>query len=182
MNFCVQTSSPYRLVKIFCMPLILILDNIRSAHNVGALFRTADGAGVEELYLVGITPRPGKGELYLTDAEKTLKKTALGAEQTLAWKYAKTLPPLLKRLKQAGYVIVALEQSEGSMDYRAWRAPQDKQVAFIVGNEVEGVALKTLTLCDEVIELPMRGTKNSLNVAVAAGIALYHLSSTMENG
>lgn len=162
------------------MPFILILDNIRSAHNVGALFRTADGAGVDELYLVGITPQPSKKDLYLTDAEKTLKKTALGAEQTMAWKQVKTLPPLLKRLKQAGYTLVALEQSEGSVDYRVWRAPKNKQIALIVGNEVEGMAPKTLALCDQVIELPMRGTKNSLNVAVAAGIALYHLSSTME--
>lgn len=159
--------------------MILILDNMRSAHNVGALFRTADGAGVELLYLVGVTPRPTKRELYLTPAEKSLQKTALGAEKTLPWKYVKTLPTLLGQLRQEGYTIIALEQAAGSQDYRDWQ-PKSQKVALLVGNEVEGMSPKTLNLCDEVIELPMRGSKNSLNVAVAAGIALYHLSATME--
>ena len=160
--------------------MILILDNIRSAHNVGALFRTADGAGAEAVYLVGITPRPAQKELYLSDAEKAIAKTALGAEKTLAWKFVKTLPPLLKRLKREGYLIVALEQSAGSVDYRALRVAPGASIALVVGNEVEGLAPKTLEACDYVIELPMRGEKNSLNVAVAGGIALYHLSATME--
>lgn len=160
--------------------MILILDNIRSAQNVGALFRTADGAGVDQLYLVGITPQPSKKELYLTDAEKTLRKTALGAEKTVAWKHAKTLHPLLKRLKQEGYSIVALEQSTKSIDYREWTPPKEGKVALIAGNEVEGISEKTLELVDVSIELPMRGQKNSLNVSVATGIALYHLSATME--
>lgn len=164
------------------MSLILILDNIRSAHNVGALFRTADGAGVAELYLVGITPQPAKKELYLSDAEKTLKKTALGAEKHLSWKHVKTIGPLLKRLKQAGYTLVALEQSEGSIDYRVWVPPRSGKVALIVGNEVEGVDPKALALVDQVLELPMRGKKNSLNVSVAAGIALYHLSDRIQGG
>lgn len=160
--------------------IVLVLDNIRSAHNVGALFRTADGAGVELIYLVGYTPQPPTRELYLTDAEKTLKKTALGAEETVPWKHVKTITSLLNRLEQDGYSLVALEQSEGSIDYRTWIPPQSGKVALIVGNEVEGIAAKTLDQCDYVIELPMRGKKNSLNVAVAAGIALYHLSATIE--
>ncbi len=160
--------------------MILILDNIRSAHNVGAMFRTADGAGVERLYLVGITPQPTAKKLYLTDAEKTLRKTALGAEENVAWQSVKTIGPLLKKLKKEGYVLVALEQSEQSIDYRLWSPPQSGLIALIVGNEVEGVSVKTLAQCDTVIELPMRGRKNSLNVSVAAGIAMYHLSATME--
>lgn len=160
--------------------MILILDNIRSAQNVGALFRTADGAGVDQLYLVGITPQPSKKELYLTDAEKTLRKTALGAEKTVAWKHVKTLHPLLKRLKQEGCSIVALEQSTKSIDYREWTPLKEGKLALIAGNEVEGISEKTLELADIIIELPMRGQKNSLNVAVATGIALYHLSATME--
>lgn len=162
------------------MTIVLILDNIRSAHNVGALFRTADGAGVEKLYLVGVTPRPAKNELYLSDAEKTLKKTALGAEQTVPWKYVKTLTPLLQRLKKAGYTLVMLEQDEKSIDYRSWQSPRNKRVALVVGNEVTGITEKTLERADAIIELPMRGKKNSLNVAVATGIALYHLSGTIE--
>lgn len=157
----------------------LILDNIRSAHNVGALFRTADGAGFGMLYLVGITPRPAKGELYLSDAEKTLQKTALGAEKALPWRHIKTLPPLLKRLRKEGYELIVLEQATGSIDYRHWK-PQGSKVALIVGNEVDGVNDRTLALCDKIIELPMRGKKNSLNVSVAAGIAMYQLSATME--
>lgn len=160
--------------------ITLILDNIRSAHNVGALFRTADGAGVERLYLVGITPRPPKNELYLTDAEKTLRKTALGAEEHVSWQAVKTIGPILKKLKKEGYAVVALEQAEGSIDYRSWHVPKHGKVALIVGNEVDGVDEKVLGRCDTIIELPMRGKKNSLNVSVAAGIALYHLSATME--
>lgn len=164
------------------MSLILILDNIRSAHNVGAIFRTADGAGVEQLYLVGITPQPAKNELYLSDAEKTLKKTALGAEQTVSWKHVKTLTPLLQRLKQAGYTLVMLEQDEKSIDYRSWQSPRNKRVALVVGNEVTGISEKTLKRADVIIELPMHGQKNSLNVAVATGIALYSLSERRPGG
>lgn len=159
--------------------MIIILDNIRSAHNVGAIFRTADGAGVECVYLVGITPEPTSKKLYLTDAEKTLKKTALGAEEYVAWKKVKAISPLIRKLKKAGYTIVALEQSKHSIDYRSWQLLQDDLVALIVGNEVEGIPEKVLTLCDVILELPMRGKKNSLNVSVAAGIALYHLSATI---
>ncbi len=161
--------------------MILILDNIRSAHNVGAIFRTADGAGVEKLYLVGITPQPAKKELYLSDAEKTIRKTALGAEKTLPWQSVKSLIPLLKRLKKEGYTMLALEQSAKSIDYRQWQPVKEGKVVLVVGNEVEGIAPKTLAVVDEVIELPMRGEKNSLNVSVATGIALYHLSATMES-
>lgn len=160
--------------------MILILDNIRSAHNVGAIFRTADGAGVEKMYLVGITPQPSKRELYLSDAEKTLRKTALGAEKTLPWQHVQTLLPLIKRLKKEGCTVLALEQSPKSIDYRQWQAKKGNNLALIVGNEVEGVNLKAFEIADAILELPMRGKKNSLNVAVATGIALYHLSATME--
>lgn len=159
---------------------ILILDNIRSAQNVGALFRTADGAGVGELYLVGITPRPARKVFLLTDAEKALRKTALGAEKSLPWRSVKTLKPLIRRLRRLGYRVIALEQSEESEDYRVLHAGSLQKVALIVGNEVTGIAPDILRQCDQSIELPMHGTKNSLNVAVAAGIALYHLSATME--
>lgn len=160
--------------------MIVILDNIRSAHNVGAIFRTADGAGIEKLYLVGITPQPTAKKLYLTDAEKTLRKTALGAEENVSWQSVKTIGLLLKKLKEEGYVLIALEQSKQSVDYRSWQPPRGGLVALIVGNEIEGVSTNALKQCDAIIELPMRGKKNSLNVSVAAGIAMYHLSATME--
>lgn len=164
--------------------MILILDNLRSAHNVGSLFRTADGAGVKHIYLVGITPKPAKLErIYLTSAEKTIQKTALGAEYTVTWSSAKTLSPLIRKLKEANYEVLALEEGKTlpSIDYRQWQPSQAvSNVAIIVGNEVNGLAEKTLKLADAIISLPMRGTKNSLNVSIAGGIALYHLSDTME--
>lgn len=163
--------------------MILILDNLRSAHNVGALFRTADGAGVTHIYLVGITPTPTKpGKLYLTVAEKTLAKTALGAEHSVPWTSVKSFARLAVRLRTDGYELIALEEGEdiATTDYRDWQPSKGKTPALIVGNEVDGLGKKALTLADTVIRLPMRGTKHSLNVSVAGSIALYHLSATME--
>ena len=159
--------------------LILVIHNIRSAHNVGALFRTADGAGADEIILSGYTPLPPKKDaLYLTDADKALKKTALGAEESVPWRKASSLTKILTDLKKTGYKIVALEQDERSVDYRKYTP--GKKVALLVGNEVSGVDKRILKQCDAIIELPMRGKKNSLNVSVAAGIALYQITSTME--
>jgi tRNA G18 (ribose-2'-O)-methylase SpoU len=163
--------------------MILILDNLRSAYNVGALFRSADGAGVTHVYLVGITPAPAKaGQLYRTLAEKTLAKTALGAEASVPWTAVKSCARLAARLRADGYDLIALEESEGvaTTDYRDWRPSKGKMPALIVGNEVEGLSQKTLALADVIIRLPMRGMKRSLNVSVAGSIALYHLSATME--
>lgn len=159
--------------------VILIIHDIRSAHNVGAMFRTADGAGVSEIILSGYTPVPPKdGALYLSDAEKALRKTALGAEGYIPWRKVTTLSRTLASLRKAGYEIVALEQGEGSIDYRTYRPTGD--VALIVGNEVLGVDAKLLKRSDRVIEIPMRGRKNSLNVSVAAGIALYQITGTIK--
>lgn len=158
--------------------VVLIVHNIRSAHNVGALFRTADGAGVQEIILSGYTPIPPKKDaLYLTDADKALKKTALGAEDSVSWRKVSSLARTLTLLKQGGYEIVALEQDERSVDYRKYR-PR-KKVALLLGNEVSGVDKRVLKQCDVILEIPMRGEKNSLNVSVAAGIALYQITGTM---
>lgn len=163
--------------------MILILDNLRSAYNVGALFRSADGAGVTHVYLVGITPAPGKpGQFYQTAAQKTLAKTALGAERSVPWSSVKSFARLAARLHSDGYELVALEEGEGIVvtDYRHWQPNPGKMPALIVGNEVAGIGPKTLALADTIIRLPMRGMKRSLNVSVAGSIALYHLSATME--
>ncbi len=158
--------------------VILVLHDIRSAHNVGSMFRTADGAGVNQIVLSGYSPVPPKqSALYLTDADKALKKTALGAEESMAWKKALSLTRVINQLKKDGYEIVALEQNEQSIDYRAY-VPKMK-VALIVGNEVEGVMRAVLKKCDTILEIPMRGKKNSLNVSVATGIALYQIMSTI---
>ncbi len=159
--------------------LILILHDIRSAHNVGSMFRTADGAGVDEIVLSGYSPVPPKKDaLYLTDADKALRKTALGAEESMAWKKVASLTRLVNQLRKEGYEIVALEQATGSIDYRQYRGKH--KVALIVGNEVGGVVEKVLKNCDTILEIPMRGKKNSLNVSVATGIALYQILSTMK--
>lgn len=161
--------------------VLLVLHDIRSAHNVGSMFRTADGAGVRQIILSGYSPCPPKvGALYLTDADKAFRKTALGAESTVPWKKVSSLPRLMTRLKKEGYELLALEQAPGSVDYREYR-PVGK-VALIVGNEVEGVAASILKRCDAILEIPMRGKKNSLNVSVATGIALYEILSTIEKG
>lgn len=161
--------------------LALILHDIRSAHNVGAMLRTADGAGVSEVILSGYTPAPPKKDaLYLTDADKAMKKTALGAEESVSWKQVASLTRLLNRLKKDGYEIAALEQGKDSTDYQEYRPK--KNIALVVGNEVLGVDEKILKQCDAIIEIPMYGKKNSLNVSVATGIALYQIISTLKKG
>ncbi|OGI21848.1 MAG: hypothetical protein A2808_02800 [Candidatus Moranbacteria bacterium RIFCSPHIGHO2_01_FULL_55_24] len=157
--------------------VVLVAHDIRSAHNVGAFFRTANGAGVEKIYLSGYTPTPSAKKHFLSPAEKALRKTALGAEESVPWEKHEAVLPLLAELKARGYMLVALEQSEGSVDYRT-ALPAEK-IALLVGNEVEGVPQEALRTCDMILEIPMRGNKNSLNVSVAAGIALYQITGTI---
>ncbi|MDD5084109.1 MAG: RNA methyltransferase [Candidatus Moranbacteria bacterium] len=161
------------------MSYIVIAHNIRSAHNVGSLFRTADGTGVDKIFLTGYTPMPATKEtIYLTRAHKDLAKTALGAEKNIVWEHREDVLALLKALKKDGYQIIALEQSEKSVDYRAYRP--SKKIALIAGNEVRGVDADILDQCDAILEIPMRGQKNSLNVSVAFGIAAFEIRSKME--
>jgi tRNA G18 (ribose-2'-O)-methylase SpoU len=149
---------------------ILVLPDIRSAHNVGAMFRTADGAGVNKIYLCGFTAQP---------PHPRLDKVSLGAEKSVAWEYGKQAASVVKRLKKAGYYIVALEQAPKSVSIYKWQLPKSAKnlpLALVVGNEKTGVSKAILKLCDALVHLPMQGSKNSLNVSVAAGIALYHLA------
>jgi len=147
---------------------ILILPNIRSAHNVGAMFRTADGAGVDKIYLTGYTPRP---------PHPHLDKVSLGAEMWMDWDYCSQTGRLLKKLKEKGYNIVALEQTKDSRNIFDW-TPKFP-LALIVGNEKTGVTKSMLKYCDESVEIPMHGRKNSLNVSVAAGITMFQIKSKM---
>ncbi|MBU0597340.1 TrmH family RNA methyltransferase [Patescibacteria group bacterium] len=140
----------------------LILPDIRSCHNVGAMFRTADAFGVDMIYLVGYTPAPPKVQI---------DKVSLGAEKWVPFKQVKDLKILVKGLKKAGVQIIALEKSEESIDIA--KCKFKKPVALIVGNEVDGIEGKILELCDSVVHVPMYGRKESLNVSVAAGIAMY---------
>ncbi len=149
---------------------ILILPDIRSALNVGAIFRTADAVGISKIYLTGYTPRP-------TDKfgriQKDISKVALGAETWISWEYKKSLLLLIKTLKKQGYTIVALEQDKNSIDYRKVKLPD--KFAVVLGREVLGLDKKTLKECDIIAQIPMHGKKESLNVSVACGVALFRM-------
>lgn len=160
--------------------VVLIAHDIRSAHNVGAFLRTADGAGVTKVYLTGYTPIPSTKKYLLTTADKQIQKTALGAEKTVSWEQRADIFPLLGELKGAGFVCYALEQDARSIPYT--ETTDATKVVLIVGNEVEGISREVLDLCDAILEIPMHGTKNSLNVSVATGIALYELSKNKTHG
>jgi 23S rRNA (guanosine2251-2'-O)-methyltransferase len=147
---------------------ILILNDIRSVENVGAMFRTADAAGINKIYLVGTTPTPldrfgrKRGDLH---------KSALGAEEFVAWEYKKTISPLLSQLKKNGFQIIAIEQDKKSIDYK--KVKLTGKNAFIVGTEVTGMPKNILKKCDIIAEIPMHGKKESLNVSVALGVVLF---------
>jgi 23S rRNA (guanosine2251-2'-O)-methyltransferase len=148
------------------LPLILVLDNIRSLHNVGSIFRSSDAFGIEKIYLCGYTGTPPNPEI---------RKTALGATETVQWEAFKEISPLLQQLKQAGWTIAAVEQTDQSIPVQSFQTPLEKGLVLILGNEVEGVQEEALRLCDYSLEIPQFGTKHSLNVAVAAGIVLFTL-------
>ena len=144
------------------LPFCVILNNIRSLHNVGAIFRTADGVGVEKIWLCGITGYPPQGGIA---------KTALGAQDHVPWEYREDPVALAEQLKEQGYQIVLLEQMAESVSHDVFmpKAP----VCLIIGNEVSGVSERLVSLCDGAIEIEMAGIKNSLNVAIAFGVAAY---------
>ncbi len=154
--------------------IALILHDIRSAHNVGSIFRTADATGVHHIYITGYTPRPHDGTRpYTTKPERGIIKTALGAEQFVPWSEHKDLFALLATLKKDGVRIVALEQDAHSISFAQYQAPE--HCALILGNEPTGISQDILSHCDDIVEIPMYGQKKSLNVSVAAGVALYAL-------
>ncbi len=147
---------------------ILILNDIRSVENVGAMFRTADAAGIDYIYLVGYTPAPVD---RFGRKRQDLHKAALGAEEYVPWEQGKSITTLIKKLKKNGCQIIAIEQAPNSVDYK--KVKTKPMNAFIMGNEVDGISKKVLSLCDVVAEIPMRGKKESLNVSVACGVALF---------
>jgi tRNA G18 (ribose-2'-O)-methylase SpoU len=150
--------------------VVVILDNIRSIHNVGSIFRTSDALGVSEIILCGTTPAPKD---RFGRERKDIAKVALGAEKSIAWKYEPETLSVVKKLKKANYQIIAVEQAENSVDYKKVR-PKEKAV-FIMGEEVKGISPEILKLADVVAEIPMRGMKESLNVSVAFGVALFRI-------
>lgn len=151
-------------------PLTVVLNNIRSLFNVGSIFRTADGAGVEKIFLCGYTGFPPQSQIT---------KTALGAEDRVPWEHCQDVIKVIEQLKKDGYQIVLLEQLEQSIDYHDFIPPGP--VCLVVGNEIEGVSEGILPYCDAAVEIAMAGMKNSLNVSVAFGVVAYHISQCLKN-
>uniref|UniRef100_UPI0039A46237 RNA methyltransferase n=1 Tax=Ornithobacterium rhinotracheale TaxID=28251 RepID=UPI0039A46237 len=146
------------------IPLVVVLDNIRSMHNVGAVFRTGDAFVIEKLILCGITATP---------PNKEIRKTAIGATESVAWAYEKDTDTAVQRLKDQGYKIVCVEQVENSTDFTHFIPQKGEKYALILGNEVSGVQQSVVDLCDICLEIPQSGTKHSLNVSVCAGIVMW---------
>ena len=147
-------------------PLVVVLDNVRSLHNVGSVFRTADAFLVEAVYLCGITSTPPQAEIH---------KTALGAENTVAWKHFEDTHVALEELKAQGYTVFAIEQAEGTTMLPDLKLDTTKKYAVILGNEVKGVQQSVVDACDGCIEIPQFGTKHSLNVSVTGGIIIWEM-------
>lgn len=155
------------------MPLVLLLDDIRSLNNVGSIFRTADAFRVEKLYLCGITGTPPHREIT---------KTALGADESVAWQHVPDALVLVEQLRADGYYIVAIEQAENSLSLKDFVPDNAQKYAFILGNEVFGVNEELIKVCDFCIEIPQFGTKHSLNVAVSTGIVVWDYVAKTASG
>jgi 23S rRNA (guanosine2251-2'-O)-methyltransferase len=153
-------------------PLVVVLDNVRSLHNVGSVFRTADAFLVEAVYLCGITSTPPHAEIH---------KTALGAENTVEWKHYEDTHIAVDELKSQGYTVFAIEQAEGSTKLPDLKLNPTKKYAVILGNEVKGVQQTVVDACDGCIEIPQFGTKHSLNVSVTSGIIIWEFFKLMHN-
>ena len=147
------------------LPVVAVLDNVRSAGNVGAFFRTSDAFGMAEVVLCGITATPPQKEIH---------KTALGAEMTVAWRHFPTTLEAVEALRGEGYKVLAIEQVEGSTMLGDFVPVEGEKYALVFGNEVEGVDQRVVDVCDGAIEIPQVGTKHSLNVAVTGGVVLWH--------
>ena len=145
------------------LPFTVVLNNIRSAHNVGSIFRTADGAGIEKIWLCGITASPPNNQIA---------KTALGAQEHVAWEYHPDALEIVQSLKKQKYQIILLEQMHEAQSYAAVKLTPP--VCLVLGNEIQGISPELMAECDAAVDIEMAGTKNSLNVAVAFGIVAYH--------
>ncbi len=156
----------YQYQQLEKKPIAIVLDNVRSLNNVGSIFRTSDGFGIEKIYLCGITGSPPHRDIH---------KTALGAEDSMTWEHVESTLEVCKKLKAEGYKLAAIEQAEGSMSLKDFSVGANEKWALIFGNEVDGVSNDVLALCDACIEIPQFGTKHSFNVSVCAGIILWEL-------
>jgi tRNA G18 (ribose-2'-O)-methylase SpoU len=149
-------------------PIIIVLDNVRSAQNVGSVFRTSDAFLIEKIYLCGITPQPPSREM---------NKTALGSTESVDWEYAKTTIECIEELQNQGVECCAIEQTEGAKTLHEFQS-KSKKIALVFGNEVDGVSQEVVNRCDESLEIPQFGTKHSINIAVCAGITIWEFYSS----
>lgn len=151
-------------------PLTVVLDNVRSLNNIGSVFRTCDAFAIEKLWLCGIssTPDQNRAEIH---------KTALGAELTVAWQHADDTLSVLDTLRREGYTLLCLEQVKGSIELQDFTPRPGARYALVLGHEVNGVSQQAVDRCDICLEIPQRGTKHSLNVAISGGIAIWHIFS-----
>ncbi len=153
-------------------PFVIVLDNVRSQSNVGSIFRTADAFLTEAIYLCGITATPPHREI---------QKTALGATESVAWKYFPNTSEAVTELKNRGYKIIGIEQAEGSVELQDMKIKQGEKYALIFGHEVNGVSQEVLNTCDLSLEIPQFGTKHSFNIAISAGIVLWELNKRLSS-
>ena len=153
-------------------PLVLVLDNVRSTHNVGSIFRTADAFRVQEIFLCGITATP---------PHKDIRKTALGATESVQWQYCENTIYAIQNLKSKGVVVLAVEQAEGSTSLSDFNPLPETTYALVFGHEVKGVSQEVVSAADAVLEIPQEGTKHSLNVSIAAGIVIWSFFKLLDN-
>ena len=163
--------SPEEFSAMEKLPVMVVLDNVRSLQNVGAFFRTADAFAVEQIALCGITATPPNRDIH---------KTALGAELTVKWSYHKETTACVEELRQAGYRILAIEQVEGAAMLNEFTPDPNEKYALIFGNEVCGVDQQVVDRCDGAIEIPQAGTKHSINVSVSGGVVLWHFFAQLK--
>lgn len=156
--------------KLDKFPIILIIDNVRSLNNIGSIFRTSDAFRIEKILICGISATPPNREIH---------KTALGAEEVVAWEYFSDTMDAIKYAKKLGYNIYSIEQTENSINLQDFSVQEGASYAFVFGNEVKGVAQNVVDASDECIEIPQYGTKHSFNVSVCVGIVLWHSVSPM---
>lgn len=148
------------------IPVVIVLDHVRSCNNVGSIFRTSDALLIEKIYLCGITATP---------PDKEIHKTALGSENTVDWEYFVNTQDIIEILRNKGYTMIAVEQVEGSIELQDYEPSPNEKLALIFGNEVKGVQQEVVNLCDKTIEIPQFGTKHSFNISVSAGIVLWEI-------
>ena len=158
--------------KLKKIPITILLENIRSAHNIGSVFRTADSFLVNEIILCGISAQP---------PNKDIRKTALGSSESVEWKYEKNIDVAIQKLKDEGNKIISIEQTTNSISLENFNPSNNSKYAIIFGNEVNGIEQRTIDLSDMAIEIPQYGTKHSLNISVAAGIIIWNIFSKINH-